>query len=524
MRTKIVLPFFLLVLAAGCVGEGRIGPVTLDGVTDADGDGWMDFEDCDDAEPAANPGRIEICNDGVDNDCDGEMGVCAMDWLIDLSEAHGVLVGEDDDTHAGWSVAGVGDVNGDGFDDVAVGSWQDDEGGAYAGAVYVVHGPITGSINGLLADAKLVGAEAGDHAGWSVAGAGDVNRDGYADLVVGGYGSEGGSGKAWIVHGPVSGTVSLDDADAVLHGAAEYDYFGIAVVGAGDLDGDGYPDVAVGAYGVDTPQYLDAGAVYVFHGPLLGHRSAEMADATLLGAGNGDWFGSSLAAAADATGDGRPDLVVGAPGVVRAGPDTGAVYVFRGEMGSMMTAAGAYARVRGILENDRAGSAVGAGDLDGDGITDLAVGAWGSDAGAADGGAAFVMYGPLEGSRDLENADATFAADRPGDALGFSVAVARDVNGDGRDDLVVGSVDDDSGGPDSGAAWILYGPVEGELGPDDADVKLVGEVWDDHAGASVAGLGDVDGDGFGDVVIGAHGNNRGGSDSGAAYVVCGQGF
>jgi hypothetical protein len=104
------------------------------------------------------------------------------------------------------------------------------------------------------------------------------------------------------------------------------------------------------------------------------------------------------------------------------------------------------------------------------------------------------------------------------------VAVVGDVNSDDRADLLVGAVNDDSGGPESGAAWLVYGPLEGEVSLADADVKLVGEVWADRAGGAVSAAGDVDGDGFDDVLIGAHGNDSGGDDAGATYLIYGQGW
>jgi len=494
------------------------------GTIDADGDGWTTEVDCDDHAAGANPGTPEICGDALDNDCDGEMGVCGMDGLIDLSDADGTMVGERSGNHAGWSVAGVGDVNGDGFDDIAVGSWQDDQGGEYAGAVSIFLGPVEGSINLNRADAKLVGAHPGDYAGWAVAGAGDINRDGFDDVLVGGYGADIGAGSAWIVFGPIEGEQSLADADARILGGQPYDYAGISVAGAGDLNGDGYPDIAIGAYGVDNVQYADVGAVYVFHGPLLGVRSVESADAKLLGGGPSDWFGYTVAGAGDATGDGRDDLLVGAPGVTRDGPDAGAVYLFRGQMSTTMTAIGAHARLRGVTANDRAGASVAAGDLNGDAISDVVVGAWGSDDGFADGGAAFIVYGPVQGDLDLAAADVTVAGASPGDAFGFAVTVAEDINGDGLADVIVGALQNDGGGPDSGAAYILYGPVDGKASAAEADVTLVGEVYNDRAGSSVASAGDTDADGYGDLLVGAHGNDSGGSDSGAAYLIRGQGF
>ncbi len=524
---------FSLTLAA-C--SGSTGPdAWMPGVEDLDMDGWAGFVDCDDAEPAANPGMEEICGDGIDNDCDGSPGDCGLDTVIDLSEASGRLVGSSSGEHAGWSVAGVGDVDGDGLDDIAVGSWQDDEGGPYAGAVWIVPGPVHGSLNLSRAIAKLVGEAPDDHAGWSVAGAGVINRDGFNDVLVGAYGANEGAGAAYLVLGPMEGTISLADADATLRGEQDLSAVGFSVAGVGDLDADGYPDIAIGAYGHDSPAQDDIGAVYVFRGPLTGVRSTATAHATLLGVGEGDWFGYSVSGAGDVDADGHDDLLVGAPGVFRGGPDAGAAYLFSGPFAGTRTSAGSRAQLLGQSENDRAGGSVGGGgDVDGDGFADVVVGAWLADGpagdnptGTVDAGAAYVVRGPFEGAIDLATeADATVHGPHANAAAGFAVDVAPDVDGDGLDDLVIGVVKDRSGGTDAGAAWVLHGPFEGaiSLAEDVRGTKLVGEVWDDRAGASVAGVGDTDGDGYGDVVIGAHGSDRGGVDSGASYLICGRGY
>ena len=523
-RHVLVLCATLLVLACEAGGPASI---ILNGTADEDADGWMASRDCDDLEPKANPGRHEVCMDGIDNDCDQTHNGCGLDPVIDLSGAHARLVGEGPGDHAGWSVASGGDIDGDGFDDVLVGAYEDAEGGDFAGAVFVFYGPLLGSINLNLADAKLVGEEPYDHAGWSMASAGDLNRDGFDDILVGAYGADTAgvsAGAVYVVLGPVEGTIDLSEADGRLDGANPYDYLGISVAGVGDVNGDGYADVALGAYGFDT-ENDDAGAVFVFRGPLLGIRSVTTADATLLGGGYGDWFGWSVAAAGDVNGDGLADVVVGAPGVPSAdGPDSGAAYLYLGPLTGIRTAAGATATFRATRGNDRAGGSVSAGDLDGDGHSDLVIGGWGADEDFQDAGAVWVFYGPVDGNHPLDSADAIISGEKDGDNAGIAVAVVGDVNSDDRADLLVGAVNDDSGGPASGAAWLLYGPLEGEVSLAQADVKLIGEVWDDRAGGSVAGAGDTDGDGFDDILVGAHGNDSGGANAGAAYLVCGRGW
>ncbi|MBI2339845.1 MAG: FG-GAP repeat protein [Deltaproteobacteria bacterium] len=232
-----------------------------------------DSTDCDDAEPLANPGETEVCDDFIDNDCDGTDNGCSLSGTISLSSADAKLIGEAASDWAGYSVSGAGDVDGDGLGDILVGARGNDAGGASdAGAAYLVLGPVSGTGSLSTASAKLTGETAYDNAGSSVASAGDANGDGLSDILVGarynGTGSllAGGSavGAAYLVYGSVSGTMSLSSADAKLTGEAASDYAG-SVSGAGDADGDGFSDILVGAYGEDAGG-SSAGAAYLLYG------------------------------------------------------------------------------------------------------------------------------------------------------------------------------------------------------------------------------------------------------------------
>ena len=165
---------------------------------------------------------------------------------INLSTANATLVGEEAGDSAGYDVSNAGDVDGDGHDDLLVGAFRNSEGAHYAGAAYLVLGPVTGSRDLSLADAKLVGEGRGDAAG-PVSAAGDVNADGHDDILVGAT-NQGNrnEGAAYLVRGPVTGTVDLSHADAKLVGAGPQDHAGY-VSGAGDVDADGRADVLIGA-------------------------------------------------------------------------------------------------------------------------------------------------------------------------------------------------------------------------------------------------------------------------------------
>jgi hypothetical protein len=178
----------------------------------------------------------------------------------------------------------------------------------------------------------------------------------------------------------------------------------------------------------------------------------------------------------------------------------------------------------GEASGDRAGSAIAfAGDVDGDGYADILVGAPGSDKGGADSGAVYLMTADLGGSVSLATAEATvFGA--PGDEVGSAIAAGGDVNQDGFADILLGVAGDDEGGEDAGAAWLFHGPISGDYPCDSGDTWFVGEQAGDGAGTSVAMAGDINGDGFTDLLIGALGSDAGGSDSGTTYLVSGQGW
>jgi len=220
----------------------------------------------------------------------------------------------------GFSVAGAGDVNGDGFADLIVGAFANDAGGANAGRAYVYYGGPAGDAT---ADLTLTGAAAGDEIGVSVAGAGDVNGDGFADLIVGALGNNAGgpiAGRAYVYYGgPAADAV----ADLTLTRAAAGDNFGQSVAGAGDVNGDGFADLIVGAN--NDAGGGNAGRAYVYYG---GPAADAIADLTLTGAAAFDNFGVSVAGTGDVNGDGFADLIVGAPYNDAGGADAGRAYVY----------------------------------------------------------------------------------------------------------------------------------------------------------------------------------------------------
>ena len=403
---------------------------------------------------------------------------------------------EQNQAHAcfGWSVSTAGDVNGDGYADVIVGARLFDNGQVDEGRTLVYHGSASGLSP--TADWTAESDQAGAEFGTSVSTAGDVNGDGYADVIVGAPYFENGQhneGRAFVYYGSASGLSPT--AVWFVESDQANASLGWAVSTAGDVNNDGFSDVVVGARMFDNGQ-TDEGRAFVYHGSASGLASsaAWIAESDQEDA----CFGGSVSTAGDVNGDGYADVIVGAAYYDNGQYNEGRTFVYHG------SASGLSPTADWTAESDQISAEFGtsvstAGDVNGDGYADVIVGARMFDSGQVDEGCAFVYHGSTSGLSP--NATWIAESDQAEAYFGGSVSTAGDVNGDGYADVIVGAWWYDNGEIDEGRVFVYHGSASG-VTPSAVWIAESDQA-EAYFGGSVSTAGDVDGNGYADVIVGA---------------------
>jgi Ca2+-binding RTX toxin-like protein len=537
----------------------------------------------------------------------------AMD-LADVAAGSGgfVIYAEDAFDYAGRSVASAGDINGDGFGDLIIGATGADAAGnakSGAGDSYVVFGKASGF--GEAIDLVQVaagnggfvihGEDAGDRSGVSVASAGDINGDGFDDLIIGALAADAAgnaksyAGDSYVVFGKASSfgaTIDLVDVAAgtggfVIHGEDTYDRSSVSVASAGDINGDGFDDLIIGAFAADAAGNAKGGAggSYVVFGKASGFAAAIDLGDVAAGTGGfvihgedaGDRSGHSVASASDINGDGFDDLIVGAPiadgagngkyqageSYVIFGKDFSLVVTQQGDSGANSLSGSANADI--MVGGQGADELIGAGGADvmraGEGndvlrVADLSFqdidGGSGIDTLAFDGAGLTLNLGLLANSRltEIEVIDLTGTGNNTLilsalELLNLSgTSNTLRIDGNAGDRLVLPQLDTGwtEGATTAGYTTYTSGQARLEVASavetfgtvpiDLADVAvgsggfvIHGQDADDRSGISVASAGDINGDGFGDMIIGARGGDAAGNAkvwAGDSYVVFGK--
>jgi len=468
----------------------------------------------------------------------------------------------------GIPVSSAGDIDNDGYDDIIVAAYY--KNGAQ-GAVYVIYGGPTSSLLNIDLSSqtldpattgfKLTGRTSGDYFGWSAGSAGDINNDGYDDIIIGAHLENSFQGRAYVIYGgPRSSMSNIDFSVSttvldpkttgfMITGSSANSYLGNSVSSAGDINNDGYDDVIMGAYRTNSYH----GAVYVIYG---GEKSSmsnwDFSTGTTLdphttgfkitGALAADALGYSVSTAGDFNNDGYDDILIGAIG---KSSNKGVVYVIYGGPTSSMSnidlslstttldPATTGFTITGNAAGDLFGRPVNlAGDINKDGYDDIIIGPYAKNSNQ---GAVYVIYGgPTSsfsnldlGSTTLDPATTGFkiTGSKTGDALGFGVSTAGDINKDGYDDIIVGAYGYSAG---MGRAYVIYGGPKSSmsnidfslstttLDPVTTGFTITGNAAGDYLGVWVSTAGDINNDGYDDIIIGAQGVNGG---RGAAYVI-----
>jgi hypothetical protein len=548
----------LVVLILGCGDKdtedtaGDSGGDSDETVTDADSDGYDSETDCDDDDPEVNPDASEVC-DGIDNNCDGIVDDDAVDQGSWFADADGDGYGDpeqstqacappdghvDDDTDCDDehddAYPGAEEVWYDGIDqDCAGGDDYDADEDGYTvtgtsdddcndqddtvnpGAKEVCGDLTDNNCDGTPGDCRQTGSETLNpddalarkgYTSWAYTSQ-DINGDGKDDLITSIYnddfGGEG-TGSVYVFAGPISATPDHDDATLHLYSEVEGQYAGWEVQ-ATDLDNDSNNDLVLTtlSWVGDSPV-----AAYIVHGPVTGETSLETADAAIVGISGRSIVSHNMYGAGDTDGDGYTDLLLSG---YFSGEEQ--VFLMRGPFTGDSNLDKADLK---ILSDDGfkpGGSAAILGDLDGDGLHDIGVGADNTDSSVP--GAVYILSDPGTGAVPIGDlADAVVTSEETDDNFGFFVRPIDDIDNDGRDDWMASAYSSSQKVASAGAVYVFTGKDGMPTSTSDADATILGTT-PNSLGTYPSSM-DHDGDGRPDIALGAIGD-----DGAIAYLFYG---
>ena len=491
----------------------------------------------------------------------------AYSSIDDLQAAQAFAIhGTSDSGAFGLDAATIGDFNNDGYDDIIIDARTSDNGSENSGSSYVIFGsednfPLNFDISQLDGSNGFAihGVSANDTSGWSVSGAGDINNDGINDVLIGARSANPinnvTTGAAYIIYGTTDdmpAAFNLSALDGIngfrIVGESPADWFGSHVSDLGDVNNDNIDDIIIGANAADN-NGSGSGAAYVVFGQQNFSASIQVADLDGTNGFRVDSLsaGDSLGVAShagDVNADGINDILLGA---YLARPDsmtiTGEAYVLFGrdtafgavvDLSTLNSSTGWI--INGSLEGDQFGREISyAGDINHDGIDDVAVHSRSDDTNGLSSGAVYVIYGTQSTAIsviDVSQLDGTngfvMYGDNAGDQAGEKLGFAGDFNGDGKDDLIIGAPEADTPVTNAGSAYLLHGwdlpfPASFNLGnTSNSNGAIIegNDTWD-KTGSSVGTAGDFNADGVSDLIVAANGNDYNGASNGTVFVIFG---